>query len=102
MIDDYINEVDDVVESYASAKQIEELNRTIIELRKRIVYLESEIQRYEKIPVPRLVIEQIVDLEQKIKGKDADLEYYKKHVPVQVIINRENKKKPTRRGGVPR
>ena len=99
MVDDYI---DETIEAYATAKQVDELNKTIIELRKHIVYLESEVARYEKIPVPRLVVQQIVEFEQKIKKLNDDIEYYKKYVPVQVIINRENKNKPTRRGGIPK
>ena len=94
--------IDDTIEAYATAKQVEELNRTIIKLRKHIVYLESEVARYEKIPIPKTVVQQIVELEAKNRKLQSDLKYYKNHVPVQVIINKEQKEKPTRRGGIPR
>lgn len=92
----------EIIEAYATSKQIEELNKMNIELRKHIVILESEIAHYEKLPMPRGIVEQVMELEAKVKKLEDDLKYYKKHVNPQIIINRENKQKPTRSGGIPK
>jgi len=83
-------------------KQLVDLNKTIVALRGQIAELESELKARDKIPVPRSVVQQIMEMEAIIRKQQADLEYYKKHVPVQVIINKENKEKPTRKGGIPK
>ena len=86
----------------ASTEQIKDLNDTIIRLRKEIVILTARIEQYEKIPVPPTVIEQFVKQEAQIRKLNSDLEYYKNHVATNVIINRTNKEKPTRKGGIPK
>jgi len=83
-------------------RQLVELNKTIVALRGQIAELENELSARDKIPVPRSVVQQIMEMEAIIRRQHADLEYYKKYVPVQVIINKENKEKPTRKGGIPR
>lgn len=83
-------------------KQILELSKTIVELRGRVKDLEQELEVRDKIPIPKTVIRQILEMEAVIKRLAGDVEYYKKYVPVEKIINRENKRKPTRRGGIPR
>jgi hypothetical protein len=97
---DYVDH--EIIEAYATSKQIEELNKMNIELRKQIAFLETEVNRYEKLPMPRGVVEQVIQLEATIRKLEDELKYYKKHVPPQVIINRENNKKPTRNGGIPK
>ena len=95
-------DAEEIKEIYAkhTDQQIIELNKTIVALRTKISYLEKRIEEYEKVPVPRPIVEQIVHLEAKNKKLEKDIEYYKKFVPVQVIINKENKEQPTRRGGL--
>jgi hypothetical protein len=92
----------EILSTYAeqTEKQIIDLNRTIVALRTRVAVLEKELEERNRIPVPRTVVEQIVDMERKIRKLENDLKYYKNHVPTQVIINRENKNKPTRKGGL--
>ena len=92
----------EILTTYAeqTEKQIIDLNRTIVALRTRVAMLEKELEERNRIPVPRTVVEQIVDMEQKIRKLENDLTYYKNFVPTQVIINRENKEKPTRKGGL--
>jgi septal ring factor EnvC (AmiA/AmiB activator) len=101
-MDDY--KTDEVLGLYTqqSEQQIIDLNKTIVALRTKVAYLEKQIQEYEKVPVPRTVIDQILQLEAKNRKLEADIAHYKKFVPVQVIINKENKEKPTRKGGIPR
>lgn len=92
----------EILTAYAeqTEKQIIDLNRTIVALRTRTAVLEKELEERNRIPVPRTVVEQIVDMERKIRKLEDDLKYYKNHVPTQVIINRESKNKPTRKGGL--
>jgi seryl-tRNA synthetase len=92
-------------------KQIIDLNKIIVALRTKIDYLENknkelqeELQKEknerEKIPVPKSIIYQIVDLKNEIKKLNDDLIYYKSYIPAQIVLNRENKNKPTRSGGL--
>ena len=83
-------------------RQIIELNKIIVGLRARIYHLEQQLQEAERVPIPKSVIRQIVELEHKIRKQEKDIEYYRKFVAPQVIINKENKEKPTRRGGIPK
>jgi len=64
--------------------------------------LEKERQEREDLPVPKYFITQTQLLKQENEKLRSDLAYYKKHVPVSVIINKENKEKPTRKGGIPK
>lgn len=94
----------EILTTYAhqTEQQIIDLNRTIVALRSRVALLEQELQQRDQIPVPKSVVNQIVQQEAKIRKLEGDIKYYKKHVPTQVIINRENKEKPTRSGGIPK
>lgn len=92
----------EIIEAYATAEQVKELNETIIQLRKKIFLLQTEIQRYENLPMPRGVVEQHIQLQAKISKLERDIKYYKQYVPTKVIINRENKEQPSRRGGLRR
>ena len=81
-------------------KQIQDLNQIIIAFRTRVALLEKEIEERDKLPVPKTVLYQVLELENKIKKLEEDVTYYKKYVPVSVIINREKQTIPTRRGGL--
>lgn len=64
--------------------------------------LKNELKEREKTGVSR---EFERELQKMIKEKEdllKELEFYKSKVPDWVIINRENKKKPTRKGGIPK
>lgn len=97
---DYANENIKSVFDQQREQQIQDLNKIIIAFRTRVNILEKQLEQREKVPVPQTVIKQIADLELKNRKLTEELEYYKKFVPIQVIINRENKKEPTRRGGI--
>jgi hypothetical protein len=94
----------EVLTTYAqqTEQQIIDLNRTIVALRSKIALLEKELDERNKIPVPPTIINQIIGQEAKIRKLEDDLKFYKNHVNPQIIINRENKSKPTRRGGIPK
>ena len=94
----------EILTTYAdqTEKQIIDLNRTIVALRSKVALLEKELDERNKIPVPPTVINQIIEQEAKIRKLEGDLKFYKNHVNPQIIINRENKSKPTRRGGIPK
>lgn len=84
-------------------QQILELNKVIVSLRTRIAELEQQLNAKEKMPVPTSIVKQIVEMEAIIRKQHSDLEYYKGFVPSQIIINRENKNKPSsRKGGIPK
>ena len=92
----------EILTTYAeqTEKQIIDLNRTIVALSTKIAVLEKNLAEKERLPVPRTVINQVLEMERKIRKLEDDLKYYKNFVPTQVIINRENKEKPTRKGGL--
>jgi hypothetical protein len=94
----------EILTTYAqqTEQQIIDLNRTIVALRSRIALLEKELEERNKIPIPRLVQQQFIEQEAKIRKLEGDLAFYKNHVNPQIIINRENKVKPTRQGGIPK
>jgi hypothetical protein len=92
----------DSAETQAHNDIVNELNKTIFNQKKRIIELEKSLNELSKIPVPPTVLEQIIQMEAMIRKLNNDVDYYKKHVPAQIIINRENKKKPTRSGGIPK
>ena len=86
----------------ATQQQLVELNKIIVSLRSKIVELEEELRIKEEVPLPKTIIQQIMEMEAIIRKQQNDLEYYKKHVPVQIIINKEKQQKPTRKGGIPK
>lgn len=95
---------DAVLEMYKEQQdnQIVDLNKMIIALRTKVSYLEKQLELKEAIPVKKSVLRQILELEAENKKLRDEIAYYKKHVAAQVIINRENRNKPTRQGGVPK
>lgn len=83
-----------------AARHIVDLSKMIIALKTKIAFLENKIKKYESIPIPGTVKLQILELERDNRKLQADVDYYKEYVPAQIIINRESKDKPTRRGGL--
>jgi hypothetical protein len=83
-----------------SENQIVEYNKMIIALRTKITFLEKQIEEQNKIPVPRTVINQIIELEQKNRKLQDDLNFYSPHIPENVKAKRNKQKAPTRKGGL--
>lgn len=77
-----------------------ELSRAVAELKQENKDLRKELEARDKLPVPKTIVQQIVEMEAIIRKQQADLDYYKRYVNPQIIINKENKEKPTRRGGL--
>jgi len=99
------DEAEEVFDLYrlSQSEQIKTLNETIVILNTKVQYLEKKLKdtmaENEMLPVPRSVEQEINKLVRKNEELEKDLAYYKTHVPVQIIINRESKVKPTRKGG---
>lgn len=83
-----------------SEEQINLLNKVVLALRTKISMLEKELKENENIPVPRTVINQILELEMKNRKMKDDLNYYLNFVPENVKEKRTNQTKPTRSGGL--
>lgn len=88
-------------------KKILELNEEVFRLRKENLDLKNALietrkglKDLEEIPVPPSVIQQVIQLEAENRKLKDDLGYYKKHVERHVVINRENKAQPVRKGGI--
>ena len=79
-----------------------ELSSLLTTLKAENKKLKSELESKDSLPIPKTIVRQIVEMEAVIRKQQSDIEYYKKYVPVQIIINKEQKEKPTRRGGVPK
>jgi len=79
-----------------------ELSSLLTTLKAENKKLKNELQSRDSLPIPKTIVRQIVEMEAVIRKQQSDIEYYKKYVPVQIIINKEQKEKPTRRGGIPR
>lgn len=98
----------EVIDTYIQTqnKNIAELHGTISMLETKIKLLEKTLEEErkdrEELPIPKTFIKNTQELRQKVEKLENDLAYYKRHVPTNVIINRENKEKPTRRGGIPK
>lgn len=71
-------------------------------LEKKNKDLKKELKEREKTGVSRGVEREIQKMMKEQEKLIEDLEFYKSKVPDWVIINRENKKKPTREGGIPK
>jgi predicted nucleic acid-binding Zn-ribbon protein len=97
-------ESEEILELYTmqTEGQIKDLNNTILALRTKVAYLEKKLKEAEDVPVPKTVLKQILELENKNRKLEEELKFYLNHVPKQVIINRTNKNKPTRKGGIPK
>lgn len=95
---------ENLLESYSkqAESEIAELNKTIVALRSKIIILtealEGERARSEAIPVPPSVISQVASLQDTINKKQEEIDYYKKYVSESVIINKERKVPPVRKG----
>lgn len=103
MAGDY--EAEEILDLYRAnqSEQVKSLNETIVLLNTKVKFLEMRVQELidenEKLPVPRSVEKQIAEIVKENKQLKDDIAFYKHHVPVQIIINRESKAKPTRTGG---
>lgn len=64
--------------------------------------LKRELKERERTGVSREVEREISKIIKEKEDLQEELEFYKSKVPDWVIINRENKKKPTREGGIPK
>jgi hypothetical protein len=83
-----------------SEHQITELNKIIIALRTKVSILEKGIKEQEKIPVPRTIINQIIELEQKNRKLKEELNFYIPHISENVKAKRNKQLEPTRKGGL--
>ena len=83
-----------------SENQLVEYNKMIIALRTKVSFLEKQIEEQNNIPVPRTVINQMMELEQKNRKLEEDIKYYMTFVPENVKAKRRKDKAPTRKGGL--
>ena len=90
--------------SKQSEQEIEDLKKLVVVLRAKIASTEEQLrlerESREKIPLPKTVVRQIIELEQKVRSLTEDVAYLEKYVPEEVIINRKSKKvnMPSRKG----
>lgn len=73
-------------------KQLEDINNG----------LKKELKERDNVHVPRYYENEFKKVLREKEKLQEDLEFYKSKVPVQIVINRENKDKPTRKGGIPK
>ena len=71
----------------------------IEKLEKNNKELKTRLKDAEDTPVSSYFEKEFKRVLEENKKLEQDVEYYKKKVPVQVIINREKKNNPTRGGG---
>jgi hypothetical protein len=82
---------------------IMELTKVVANLRDENKKLKQELEARDKLPVPKSVVKQFLEMQGIIQKYESDLAYYKKHVPNKIIINREHKHNPNnRKGGIPK
>lgn len=93
-LQDQIDSANQPIPAHISYKisQLEDINKN----------LKKELKERDKVQVPRFYENEFKKLMKENEDLKSDIEFYKSKVPVQVIINKEDKKKPTRRGGVPK
>lgn len=96
---DYYYDEDKTIGGFA--KQIVKLNEEIESLKLKNKELESELQARDKLPIPKGIVRQVIQMEAVIKKLKEDLSFYKKYVSSEIIINREKNDSP-RRGGLPK
>jgi len=73
-------------------KQLEDINKG----------LKAELKERDNVHVPRYYENEFTKLLKERDELQKEVEFYKAKVPVQIVINRENKEKPTRKGGIPK
>lgn len=96
-LDSFLQEQKETISNLISELSVQRTKVMMLEKQ-----LERERQEREELPVPKYFINQVQLLKQQNAKLQEELNYFKKHVPVSVIINRENKEKPTRKGGIPK
>ena len=80
-----------------------ELTRVVTNLRDENNKLKQELEARDKLPVPKSIVKQFLEMQGIIQKYESDLAYYKKHVSKEIIINREHKHNPiNRKGGIPK
>ena len=79
-----------------------ELTKTVARLKEENRTLKQELEARDKLPIPKSVVKQFLEMQGIIQKLESDAEFYKKFVPIQERLNREQKYKPTRRGGIPK
>lgn len=88
---------DEVFKLYSAQteKELADLRDTIVDLRTKISVLEYTLQKErqdrERIPLPKSILAQIVELEKNARNLKAENKYLKKYVPEEVIININSK-----------
>jgi len=97
-LEEKLKEVEDSANKNISAPlkwKIDKLERNNKELKK-------ELKERESTGVSRAVEREIKSLLEEKEKLEKDVQFYKSKVPAQIVINRENKKNPTRKGGLPK
>lgn len=81
--------------SNQTEREIQELKTLVVALRAKVAMTESqlrtEMESREKIPLPKTVVKQIIDLEKQVRTLNEDIAFLEKYVPEEVLINRQNK-----------
>jgi len=100
-VSDY-TEAENILGEYTkqSEQQIVELNKIIIALRTKVSVLEKELEELDNIPIPRTVINQLLELENTNRKLRDDINFYLPHIPENVKAKRTKQKAPTRKGGL--
>lgn len=93
-LQEQIDSVGDDVPAHIKIKirQLEDINKG----------LKKELKERDNVHVPRYYENEFKKVLREKEKLQEDLEFYKSKVPVQIVINRENKEKPTRKGGIPK
>jgi len=79
------------------AKLVVDLKNEIDRQNEVIKNLQNYIDIQKKMPVPLDVVKQVAEMKEEISKLKDEVNYYKKHLPSSVIINRE-KNNTTRKG----
>jgi predicted RNase H-like nuclease (RuvC/YqgF family) len=79
-----------------------ELTKTVARLKEENKDLRQQLEAHKKLPVPKTVVKQFLELQAIIQRLESDVAHYKRYVPIQERLNREQKQKSTRRGGIPK
>ena len=97
----------EVLDTYIRTQNttIAELHNNINMLQTRIALLEEQLkkerQEREELPIPKTFINRVRSLQSENETLKQDLEYYKKYVPEEILINKEKKEPvsiPVRKG----
>jgi predicted nucleic acid-binding Zn-ribbon protein len=90
--------------SEQTEKELADMRDLIVRLRAKITLLENTLQKERedrnRLPLPKSVVAQIIELEKNVRNLTSENEYLRKYVPEEVIININTKDftVPKRRG----